>query len=231
VADKINKLKRDFIFNILGTTDYFLPFLDQGQVISGYENLSMADCLVFTGGEDVSPALYGEERIPKVPSTNDDRDKRELAAYRYALTNGIPMVGICRGAQFLNVMNGGKLIQHVNGHGVDHRIRIPASSRFEMHEFNVTSTHHQMMVPALKRHHQMLGYSEDVATYMEGIPFVEYAAMSEQYSSGKMKAKEIEVLWYETSGSLCVQYHPERMNKAESGYKYFQHLLERFIVQ
>lgn len=192
--------------------------------------MTKADCIVFTGGSDVDPSLYGESKTTKVLVTDLDRDHKEMAVFKYAVSHGIPMIGICRGAQFLNVMNGGKLVQHANGHSVDHKIRIPTSVDYPVKEFVVTSTHHQLIVPNIERGHQLLGYTEGIATHLEGVPFKEYTKYSKKYSAGETIAKEAEVLWYETTGSLCVQYHPEQMKKGEDGYQYFKHLVEEYVM-
>lgn len=66
------------------------------------------DLVCFTGGEDVSPHLYGEENISS--HTNEARDNFEIEVYE-EFRGKVPMVGICRGGQLLNVLNGGKMIQ------------------------------------------------------------------------------------------------------------------------
>ena len=75
---------------------------------------SLADCdgLLLTGGVDVEPALYGEDRHPTV-ETDDARDEYELALAREALQRDLPVLAICRGAQVLNVAAGGSLIQDI----------------------------------------------------------------------------------------------------------------------
>lgn len=101
-----------------------------------------ADLVCFTGGVDVDPRLYGQKALPVTQSPNKTRDDYETKIYHDCVKMGIPMVGICRGAQFLHVMNGGKLWQHVSGHtGADHII-------YDIDDdVNVLSTsiHHQML--------------------------------------------------------------------------------------
>jgi len=66
--------------------------------------------VVFTGGADVSPFMYGEKKL-SVTCNDEHRDEQEKLFFeRYTK---VPKVGICRGGQFLNVMNGGKMWQHV----------------------------------------------------------------------------------------------------------------------
>ena len=72
-----------------------------------------ADLVVFGGGADISPELYGQEPLPQT-YFDEDRDTHEIWAYNKCVTSKIPMFGICRGAQFLHAMNGGKLWQDVS---------------------------------------------------------------------------------------------------------------------
>jgi putative glutamine amidotransferase len=73
--------------------------------------VGVAHGLVLTGGEDVDPARYGQAPHPTVTSVNPARDAVELAALEAAMRRGIPVLGICRGMQVLNVGLGGTLIQ------------------------------------------------------------------------------------------------------------------------
>ena len=69
--------------------------------------------LVVTGGVDVAPELYGESRHPAVSAVDAERDRFEIELLRGALARGLPLLGICRGIQLLNVVLGGTLIQDI----------------------------------------------------------------------------------------------------------------------
>jgi putative glutamine amidotransferase len=71
------------------------------------------DGLVITGGKDVDPARYGQAPHPKTDEPRHDRDRWEFALLAGALKRGLPVLGICRGAQVLNVALGGTLHQHL----------------------------------------------------------------------------------------------------------------------
>jgi putative glutamine amidotransferase len=78
------------------------------------------DALVLTGGRDVDPATYGQPPLPTTDEPARDRDAWEFALVKEALDRGLPVLGICRGAQVLNVALGGTLHQHlpdIVGHG------------------------------------------------------------------------------------------------------------------
>lgn len=71
------------------------------------------DGLILSGGADVAPELYGEERHPLTDPARVDRDAWELALFRAAERRRIPVLAICRGLQLVNVARGGTLQQHL----------------------------------------------------------------------------------------------------------------------
>src|SRR4051794_10422510 len=75
--------------------------------------LDMLDGLILAGGSDVDPATYGAEPHAETSGTNPERDSFEVALGRAALDRDMPLLGICRGMQMLNVARGGTLEQHL----------------------------------------------------------------------------------------------------------------------
>ena len=115
-------------------------FQSAGWVIAN--NLFEADLLCLEGGADVTPSLYGHENTHSHNNPNKDDHSFSLASCaHYHL--GIPVVGICRGSQVINVFNGGTMKQHISGHGGSHDLV------YEGETYRVTSTHHQESVPNL----------------------------------------------------------------------------------
>jgi putative glutamine amidotransferase len=74
--------------------------------------LAGLDGIMFTGGSDVDPALYGESPHPTT-HVKPERDTAEMMLMRAAITEGLPMLGICRGIQLMAVAYGGRLHQHL----------------------------------------------------------------------------------------------------------------------
>lgn len=186
----------------------------------GAKGLDDADFVLFTGGEDVNPELYGEVPLAKT-HYNRERDDLEVMLYQGALDRDLPMVGICRGGQLLNVLSGGKMWQHVNGHTGSHVARIetpPFNTDGKRRTIRVTSTHHQMMIPG-----------EDafvLATALEASqkdgPLLSVAGKSEENP-------DTEVVWYEDTHCLCFQPHPEMFTAGADCVDFFEECLDNFI--
>lgn len=88
------------------------------------DTIGFLDGLVLAGGADVDPATYGQQPLPETGTPRPDRDSAEFALVEAALKLDLPMLGVCRGMQVLNVALGGTLHQHIDGHN-------PAPSVFE----------------------------------------------------------------------------------------------------
>jgi putative glutamine amidotransferase len=76
-------------------------------------HFSRCDALLLAGGEDVDPSFYGAEPHPKLGRPNPFQDEVEIALTRRALAEGMPLLGVCRGQQLLNVAMGGTLYQDI----------------------------------------------------------------------------------------------------------------------
>jgi putative glutamine amidotransferase len=102
------------------------------------ELLCRLDGLILAGGADIDPSSYGAERDPHTVDTMPERDRFEIALAHAAIERDLPLLGICRGMQLVNVACGGTLIQHLPdrfGHG-EHR-RVVGSFEGSDHEVNL----------------------------------------------------------------------------------------------
>ncbi|HMJ39619.1 MAG TPA: gamma-glutamyl-gamma-aminobutyrate hydrolase family protein [Verrucomicrobiae bacterium] len=121
----------------------------------GTSSLPEVDGLLLPGGWDVDPALYGEKPDPKTGPVDRELDDRELRLFAQARDRGVPVMGICRGQQVINVAMGGSLLQHLEGHEVRsfgrshlaHTIDVDPGSELGRaagdHKIRVNSLHHQ----------------------------------------------------------------------------------------
>lgn len=182
----------------------------------GYEvvtDIEEASLICFTGGEDVSPFLYGEKPHPRTYS-NTIRDTYEKGIFNIAVTKDIPMVGICRGGQFLNVMNGGKMYQHVTRHCEDHMIKDVETGM----EVFASSTHHQMMRPGPGAVSVAVANEGGSKEFLDGYEIVILDDLVE----------DDEVVFYPLTKSLCFQPHPE-FNGMDELQEYFFHCVDKYL--
>ena len=131
-----------------------LSYTTDPEVLARYAE--MFDGFLFSGGVDVDPAKYGEEKKFDNVSVDTERDAFEEALFAAAYPTGKPILGICRGIQSINVWLGGTLHQHIDGHNQSefrstrtHSLNIFEGSMF--HEIcgktsvMVNSCHHQVV--------------------------------------------------------------------------------------
>ena len=163
------------------------------------KKLEEANLVCFQGGADVSPELYGERNVGSY--SDADTDWRSLVLYNNAKRLGIPMVGICRGGQFLNVMAGGKMIQDHPGHAIrgTHEIVLDEAWSDKTISYQVTSTHHQVMV--------VNPHASDLLGWATG------------------KQHEVEIVHHWKENSLSFQPHPEYVEADHECQKLFFTLL------
>jgi len=86
---------------------------DPELTVDPQQALELIDGLILAGGADIDPASYGEEAHPETTGTVPERDAFEVALTRAAIERELPVLGICRGMQLINVALGGTLIQHL----------------------------------------------------------------------------------------------------------------------
>lgn len=193
---------------------FIFPYTTNKTVLSTL--LKHVDGLLFTGGHDINPIYYNQQRNDKCGDSLDTRDELEQYLFLEAVAKDIPMLGICRGLQLFNVLSGGTLyqdlptqyqsdIKHTQKPPYDipiHKVNFPEGTDFAkwfgIHEYEVNSFHHQAI--------QELG------------PNTEILAISEDGLVEGIKIKKL-------SFAYAVQWHPEYMSHQDNCTKA---LLEEF---
>jgi hypothetical protein len=162
------------------------------------QSLQDAELIQFTGGADITPGFYGHAQHERT-YPNIERDMKERLIFNLARACNIPMAGICRGGQFLNVMSGGTMWQHVDHHTGPGKHEV--IDHLTKDVFYATSTHHQMMCPGKDAE---IVASADMSSIREKctVPGKTIIEMNKDHC-------DPEVLWYEKTKSLCFQPHPE----------------------
>jgi putative glutamine amidotransferase len=100
------------VLRSVGAVPWLIPLLPHDPDTLN-EIFTRLDGVFLTGGVDVEPARYGEERLPACGATDSDRDAVEITLLRFALEKKMPILAVCRGIQILNVTCGGTLYQDV----------------------------------------------------------------------------------------------------------------------
>lgn len=137
------------------------------------------DLIVFEGGTDIESSLYGEEPGSHNEIPNRKRDQFEVEIFRLAVQERIPMLGICRGAQLITALTGGKLIQHMEGH------------RGSYPFIAFTGMKKSKVIKGICAHHQACVPTEDAKILAMSIP-----------------DNVPEIFWYPKIKALCIQGHP-----------------------
>lgn len=198
-----------------GLPELMPPVMSDDMLRQTYEGL---DGLLLAGGVDVDPDLYGEIQHPRLGRLDGDRDSMEVQLARWAFEDGLPMFGICRGIQVLNVAMGGTLYQdietqvegalrHTNTDEprdwIAHPVDISEGSRLadvtRQRRLGVNSLHHQAI--------------SDLSPVFRSVAHA---------PDGIIEAIERE----DGRFSLAVQWHPEELGSHKSHEALFQALVE-----
>jgi gamma-glutamyl-gamma-aminobutyrate hydrolase PuuD len=156
--------------------------------------------MVIWGGADITPTLYGH---PQSRTTHpyQSRDALEWASIQRAITMGIPIIGVCRGAQMLCAAAGGFLIQDVRNHaGRGHTI---TTNKGDV--MSVNSIHHQMLAGLENVEHELIAWS--TTPLSKG----QYIWKDDQVYSPPEGFKEPEFVYFPKIKGYAVQWHPEGM--------------------
>ncbi len=186
-------------------------------------DISKCDGFVLTGGVDVHPSLYdGETNYENSPHSHQpERDHFEEKVYRYSQLNKLPVLGICRGMQLINALQGGKLIQDLDNGNARHKKEatdkehaIVTSNDTLLYQIagsisgRVNSAHHQAIDPhALGENLKVNAYDDGDERIIEGLEFNDKT---------------------DKAFMLCVQWHPERM-KGKEVNPFSENLKKRFL--
>lgn len=202
---------------LLPVDDYLVEKMFEAKGWEVTHSYLEAHLVVFTGGEDVHPNLY-DEGLHYTTKFSKQRDDIDQKAWEVAKLYHIPCLGICRGAQFIHVMNGGKLFQNTTKHTVQHS----AYDKFTQKNYEVTSTHHQMM--------RNLPPKTDLIMYAEkmGSSKTHQAFSTTNFVTSTNVGIDYEMVGSKDKNLLCCQPHPEYMNEDEPFVARFWELLYEY---
>jgi putative glutamine amidotransferase len=200
-----------------GGVPFIIPYTADEEVIR--TQMKQVQGLILSGGHDVDPHLYGEELDPKIGEIWPARDHFDMLLLKFAEEMDKPILGVCRGAQIINVAHGGSLYQditnrsektfkHEQGHTPDlptHRVHVKEGSLLAQTlgktNFLTNSFHHQLI--------------KKVASDLKAVA---------QTEDGVTEGLENEV-----GNILAVQWHPEMLHR-NPDVKFMNNLF-KFLIQ
>lgn len=177
------------------------------------EEIQQQDVVLFDGGTDINPKLYGEEKHAFVGWLDQERDTIERAIFIRAQAAGARCVGICRGAQLLTVLSGGKLIQHVSNHLLSHHITTVDCEQIPQ----VPGDHHQQMWPGNADHDLLAWANHNAESFCD-------------YGKEFNVLRQPEVIWFPLTKSLCIQAHPEWTTEQNRFRLYCRQLVSKYLL-
>ena len=212
-------VNEDYVDSVVknGGIPFIIPFTEADEVIKS--QMAHVQGLILSGGHDVDPHLYGEELMPKIGPIWPQRDHFDMLLLKIAEEANKPVLGVCRGAQIINVAHGGSLYQdisyrseqtlkHEQGHTPDlptHKVTIKKNSLLAKTlgktECMVNSFHHQLIKKVAP---DLL----EVADASDGVP---------------------EGLENKQGTVLAIQWHPEMLHN-NPNTKYMNNLF-KFVVK
>lgn len=186
---------------------------DSGAIAEPSPLLNRIDGLLLIGGADLEPATYGSVKTARTEETTALRDDFEIALTRGAMIRNLPVLGICRGMQILNVATGGTLHQHLPDAGyAEHR---PAPGRLDSATFHDVDVVRDSLASALCGSGTQLVNSH----HHQGVDVLGMGAVVTARSSSDQLPEALE--WPSHRYVLGVQWHPEAIS--------LQHGLHQFI--
>jgi|SRR5688572_7013063 len=185
-------------------------------------DLEKCDGIVLTGGVDSHPRFYHNSRLdyPLADTFNEVRDEFELKVFEYARLNALPVLGICRGMQLVNIALGGTLIQDLEEAGKKNHRRM--NDVDGEHEIFVDKSSMMYAITGMEKgnvnsaHHQALG---EIAGELK------VTAVSEDDVAEATEYKDPE----KNPFLLCVQWHPERMGKNSATAAFTKNIRKAFL--
>ncbi len=188
-----------------GGLPVMLPFTDSAEEAA--ELMDRLDGLLITGGPDVNPQIYGEEPILRIGLLAPKRDVNEKLFYQAATAADKPILGICRGHQFINAMRGGTLYQ-------DQPSQHPLPTSHNQREINIIATHEVDLLPDTPLAAWMKGadrirvnsfHHQAIKTLGEGLVPMAIAT-----------GEDLVEAFYAPACRFCVgiQWHPELLHKS-----------------
>lgn len=196
---KKNSVNTVYVESVLmnGGVPYLIPVTDDVEVLR--QIVAQLDGLVMTGGEDIAPNYYGEQNHQQLGTVNDERDAYDITLIKLAIEHNVPILGICRGLQLINVAMGGTLYQDLpsqHSQRINHR-----------QDSGMTMAHEVVVVPNTQTSRIL-----NVDTIL--VNSLHHQAIKALAPGLKITGKSVDgviemIEAYPTRQIMAVQFHPE----------------------
>lgn len=202
-----------------GGTPMLIPITTDSIVLN--DILNRIDGIIMIGGEDIHPSYYGEEPIPQLGSVDSIRDIYDIALIKMAHSKNIPMLGICRGEQLINVAFGGNLYQDIPTQHpdttVNHRQKEPSSVPTHLVRFEAGSS-----IANIVGLSEMMTNTHHHQAVKEAAPGFKISAWSTDSIPEAIESTQEYPIW-------GLQFHPEALTVEGDGVsaRFFQFLIKK----
>lgn len=132
-----------------GGIPFLIPITQDESLIEDY--IESVDGIILTGGDNINPSRYGEEAMFDLGDIFDDRDEFEIQLFLKALVRNVPVLGICRGLQIINVALGGKLYQDIETQVINSKNHMQEMSMQETLSHNIEIDRKSKLYRILKK--------------------------------------------------------------------------------
>jgi putative glutamine amidotransferase len=200
------KAKHNNYYNWLKQGDNAIEIITLSAEENNLHELQNCDGLVLSGGVDITPSVYNkDENYPEKPDAFEwDRDEFEIACFKWAQQNNLPVLGICRGLQLINCILGGTLQQDLGTGNSIHKAVVEDKQFDKAHALHILPNNYLFELANTDRaivnsaHHQAVDIitNDLVATCISDDGMVEGLEWQDKKDKPFL---------------LCVQWHPERM--------------------
>lgn len=201
MTESTNKIKPKIKCFVVGFQNIttFSNFIENSEEVLDIKD---SDIVIFTGGSDINPEIYGSEKHTTTTGIDKFRDQYEITMFRIAKALKKNMFGICRGAQLLGALSGAKLVQHQVGNTSSHPM---ITSQGE--EMITTHAHHQSLDLRYleKEQYELLAWDNYQSTKCYGESWIDVVK----------RDRHPEYVFFPETKALAFQGHPEWMSGPE----------------